>query len=90
MDARIDFVLSCSGSCQRTAKGLEDQRDEIGADEYDCVRSRRQERERSSVSLYDAAEGEVDWRGDQGRGDREADQLDDKVSGSRLLEITHR
>ena len=90
MDARIDFVLSFAGSCQRTAKGLEGQRDEIGADEYDCVCSRRQEGERSSVSLYDAAEGEVDWRGDQGRGDREADQLNDKVSGSRLLEITHR
>ena len=41
MDARIDFVLSFAGSCQRTAKGLEDQRDEIGTDECDCVRSRR-------------------------------------------------
>ena len=46
--------------------------------------------EKSSVSLYDAAEGEVDWRGDQGRGDREADQLNDKVSGSRLLGTAHR
>lgn len=73
MNASVDFVLSFTRCCQRTDEGLEDQRDEIGADEYDCVCPRRQEGEISSISLYDAAEGEVDWCGDQGRGDREAD-----------------
>lgn len=73
MNARVDFVLSFAGRCQRAAESLEDQRDEVRTDKYDCVCSRRQKGERSSVGLYDAAEGEVDWRGDQGRGDREAD-----------------
>lgn len=73
MNARIDLVLCFTGRCQRAAEGLEDKRDQVRADEDCRVRSRRQEREKSSVSLHDAAEGEVDWCGDQGRGNGEAD-----------------
>lgn len=82
MHARVDFVLCFAGRCQSTAEGLEDQRDQIRADENDCICSRGQEREGSSVGFDDAAKGEVYWCGDQGWGDCEADELDDEVSAN--------
>jgi hypothetical protein len=80
--ARVDFVLCFPGCCESTAEGLQDQRDQIRANEDDRVSPGCEEREWSSVGFYDAAEGEVDWGGDQCWGDGEADELDDEVSAS--------
>jgi hypothetical protein len=78
--AKIDSVLGLASSCHRTAESLQDQRNKIRANEDDRVRPWRKKREGCPVRLYNTAEREIDWCGDQCRRDCEADALDDEVS----------
>jgi hypothetical protein len=72
-------MLVLAGSCQSTAEGLQDQRDQIRANEDDRVRPWRKEGERCSVRFHDAAEREIDWRGDQSERNGETDELNHEV-----------
>lgn len=82
VDADVLGVLVVRRRGEAAAGGLQDERDEVAADEEEGVGARADARDVLAVDDDDAAEAEVDGGAEEGRADGEADE----VSGRRGLE----
>lgn len=75
IDARLLGAAIVERGGNGTSNGLQDQREEIEADEGDGIDGRAKARNVSAIDDDDAGQAQVDGGADEGGGDGEADEV---------------